>query len=248
MVKGETMDNYYSNEWKGRFNACTKVYPIGRVNQTVFNKPVFNPNKLDTEVKVRTDYEKKDFITRNDSLKRGKDKIFDIAILNDFDYFVTFTLDSAKISRYDYKEISSKLKQWLNNATKRNECKYLIVPELHQDGAVHFHGLIKGNFNLIDSGRKYKGKPIYNLQNWKYGFTTCVELDENKLAVARYICKYITKDTKMILGNLYYAGGGVIREPKKEYSNIPYNLADGKEYEIGTTALKVKYLDLYKGE
>lgn len=52
----------------------------------------------------------------------------------------------------------------------------------------------------------------------------------------------------MILGNLYYAGGGVIREPKKEYSNIPYNLAEGKEYKISTTSLKVKYLDLYKGE
>ena len=226
----------------GRCNRCTKCYPDGVRKVTVFNYPVYNPNGLYVAKKLRTDYAKKNGITRDDSIKRGIDKIYDIAVLNDFDYFITFTLDKTKIDRYDYSLICKKLKTWLSNAVQRQNAKYLIVPELHDDGAVHFHGLITGNFNLFDSGKKTKkGQTIYNLKNWDYGFTTCIPLDGNKVATARYICKYITKDTKIILGNLYYAGGGVLREPPKEYDNVPFYQSIGKQYEIGMTGLKVKY-------
>ena len=232
--------------YSGKFNSCKKVYPCGVNKITTFNRDVFNPFGLrpleEEHIKVRSDYSKSNNITRSDSLKRGIDKIYDIAILNDFDYFITFTLDSSKIDRYDYKEIQKKLKVWLQNAVSRYNAKYLIVPELHKDGAVHFHGLISGDFSLVFSGKvTSKGQPIYNLKNWKYGFTTAIPLDDNKVAIAKYICKYITKDTKMILGNLYYSGGGVVREPDKEYSCIPYYQASGVEYEIPLTQLKVKY-------
>lgn len=225
-----------------RYNACNKLYPDGHKKTTVFNFPVFNPHGLYVEKKQRLNYSRDKGITRDDSIKRGIDKIYDIAILNNFDYFVTFTLDKNKIDRYDYSLICSKLKKWLQNAVQRNNASYIIVPELHQDGAVHFHGLISGEFDLADSGLKTsKNQTIYNLNNWKLGFTTCIELDENKVATARYLCKYITKDTKMILGNLYYAGGKINREPPKEYDNVLFYEALGKTYEIGCTALKVKY-------
>ena len=230
-----------NDNWEGRFNACTKIYPNGHTKTTVFNFPVYNPLGLFTESKTRTCFDKANNVTRNDSIKRGIDKVYDIALLNDFQYFVTLTLDQNKIDRYDYTEICKKVKNWLNNACKRYNCKYLIVPELHEDGAVHFHGLLSGDFTLVDSGKKYQNKPIYNLDNWHYGFTTCMQLTGNKEAVAKYICKYITKDTKRILGNLYYAGGGITREPQKEYALESYPQAKGKEYVIANTSLKVKY-------
>ena len=236
-------------EFEGRFNSCTKVYPDGHLKKTTFNFPVYNPNGLYTEKKERINFCKDKNETRSDSLKRGIDKVYDIAFINDFTYFVTFTLDKRKIDRYDYKEICSKLKNWLKNSVQRNDCIYLIVPELHEDGAVHFHGLISGNFNLHDSGLKYKGRIIYSLKNWHYGFTTCIELDDNKVATASYICKYITKDTKRLLGNLYYSGGkGLKREVPKVYDNISYYQAIGNEYQITNTGLKVKYYEVFENE
>lgn len=228
-----------------KYNSCVKVYPCGFNKTTTFNKRVFNPNGLRPfdDLPVRTDYTKQDNITRSDSLKRGIDKIYDIAVLNDFQYFITFTLDSNKLDRFDYTLINTKLKKWLSNAVQRQDAMYLVVPELHKNGAVHFHGLISGNFDLVDSGYKTKkGVTIYNLKNWGYGFTTAIPLDDNKVATAKYICKYITKDTKRILGNLYYAGGkGLVREPIKYYENIQYYDALGKEYDIPLAGLKVKY-------
>ena len=229
----------------GRYNRCAKCYPDGLQKVTVFNLPVYNPDGLYTKRKSRLDYSKSKGITRDDSIKRGIDKIFDIAILNDFDYFITFTLDKKKIDRYDYSLICKKLKVWLSKAVQRQGAKYLIVPELHDDGAVHFHGLISGNFNLVDSGLvTKKGQAIYNLKNWDFGFTTCIPLDGNKVATAKYICKYITKDTKPILGNLYYSGGGVIREPDKKYDYVSFYHSIGKQYEIGGTGIKVKYYSI----
>lgn len=227
-----------------RYNQRIKVYPDGHEKITTFNFPVFNPHGLNTESKIREDYNKDKNITRDDSIKRGIDKIYDIAMCNEFDYFVTFTLDSAKVDRFDYLEICKKLKNWLNNSSKRFNLMYLIVPELHKNGAVHFHGLIKGDVKLSDSGKTTKdGKIIYNLSNWSYGFTTCIPLTGERIAVARYICKYITKDTKKILGNLYYAGGGVIRNADNIYAINPYNASLGNEYSVGCTTLKVKYYE-----
>lgn len=232
-----------------RFNQCVKVYPQGLRKETTFNYNVYNPFKLYTfKNKSRTKYSKENNITREDSLKRCKDKIFDLALLNSFDYFVTFTLDSQKIDRYDYSLIQSKLKNWLKNNSARNDLKYLVVPELHQDGAVHFHGLISGNLKLIDSGLKHKdGRTIYNADAWHYGFTTVLELTGEYIAVARYITKYVTKDTKRILGNMYYAGGkNLLREPLKEYARVNFQAIDSKSYDIPNTTIKCKYNDYYK--
>lgn len=229
-----------------RYNQRIKFYPDGHLKIITFNRRVFNPFELPTELKKRN-YNKTDNQTRSDSIKRGIDKIYDIAMCNDFDYFITFTLDSKKVDRYDYNEICKKLKNWLNNGTKRYNLKYLIVPELHKDGAVHFHGLVSGFFDLLDSGKfTASGQPIFNLKNWHYGFTTCIPLYGERSAVARYICKYITKDTKRILGNLYYAGGGVRREPDLYYNNNPYYLALGNEFTVGCSPLKVKYYESFK--
>lgn len=228
-----------------RYNSCIKVYPHGRIKTTTFNYPVYNPHGLHSVKCKRDIYSKTHNITRNDSLKRAKDKIYDISSLNNFTHFVTLTLDSSKIDRYDYSVICKKLKKWLNNMSNRYDLVYIIVPELHKDGAVHFHGLIKGNYKLVFSGKSYKGKEIYNLDNWHYGFTTCVELDNNIDSIAYYICKYITKDTKKILGNIYYAGGkGLIRDVDKYYNLVDYKKALGTEYEISNTLLKVKYYEM----
>lgn len=80
------------------------------------------------------------------NIARVKTKVRDYAFCNDWEYFVTFTFSSENVDRYDLREIKKRMGQFFNNYKKRKnpDFCYLLVPEFHQDGAVHFHGLVKG--------------------------------------------------------------------------------------------------------
>lgn len=229
------------------YNARIKIYPDDVLKYTVFNKLIFNPDKAEliNKISKREDYTKSENpVTRDDSIKRAKDKIFDICFINSglWKYFITLTLDKEKIDRYDKKEINKKLRKWLNNMVYRYDFNYILIPEYHEDGAIHFHGLCSGDLKLTYVKLDKKGRKVYNLDNWKLGFSTAIELDNNHTAVSAYITKYITKDTSKILGNIYYSGGHSIkRECKSVYQNIDYKEFRGLEVKIPNTTVKVKY-------
>lgn len=230
------------------FNSRVKIYPNDILKYTVFNKFIFNPDKAEliNKINKRDNYTKSDNpITRDDSLKRAKDKIFDIAFINGdlWQYFITLTLDKTKIDRYDKKEINRKLIKWLNNMVSRYDFNCLLIPEYHKDGAIHFHGLCSGyNLKLTYVKLDNKGRKVYNLDNWNLGFSTAIELDDNRTAVSAYITKYVTKDTTKILGNIYYARGrNLKRECQSVYQNIDYSEFKGQEIRIPNISVKVKY-------
>lgn len=134
------------------------------------------------------------------AFKRSKNMIYKLACNNNpWDYFVTFTFNGDKVDRYNFSEVSKKLSNWIDNIKRKYNCKdmgYIIVPEKHKDGAWHFHGLLKNcdNLNFIDSGIKdNQGRTIYNISNYKFGFTTATKLSDIDKAVS-YILKYISKD------------------------------------------------------
>lgn len=133
------------------------------------------------------------------AFKRSKNTIYKLACNNKpWEYFVTFTFNSDKVDRYDFSVVSKKLSKWLNHIKSRScpDFGYIIVPEKHKDGAWHFHGLFKNcdNLNFIDSGIKdNQGRTIYNISNYKFGFTTATKLSDIDKAVS-YILKYISKD------------------------------------------------------
>ena len=184
---------------------------------------------------------------RDDNVRRAKEKVFDISMMNKFDYFVTWTLDKEKINRYDPDIVSKKIQQTLKDLVRRNDCKYLGVAEYHQDGAIHMHLLMSGEFILIDSGKKtkktYNGcrKTVYNMENWKFGHSTAVKLDDNVERVSNYIVKYISKDFRKIFGNFYYAGGDIIRKPKIEICDTDYREFEAKEYHVEAVRMSFKY-------
>lgn len=158
------------------------------------------------------------------STNRSKNNLFRIARSNDWDLFVTLTFDREIIDSSDYDLISKKMTTWINNIKSRycHNLKYLTVPELHKDKIhYHFHCLFANidNLTLIDSGHIDKlGSKIYNLPEWKYGFSTATFVkDKNK--VRNYIGKYITKD---LMNNLkykkrYYCSQNVNVNPEKYY-------------------------------
>lgn len=150
---------------------------------------------LDDKVHVRDwdDLER----SKNVSKSRTVQKVYDYARCNHWDWFVTLTFDAEECDRYDYADVCRCVKNWLDDV--RRSCvslRYLLVPELHKDGAYHFHGLMADDpaLRFRDSGcRDKSGNRIYNLESFGYGFTTATRVKTVE-GVSKYIGKYITKD------------------------------------------------------
>lgn len=188
---------------------------------------------------------------RSDSLKRAKDSIFDYILNNDFKYFFTGTIDPNKIDSNDPKLLLKPVLKWLENMVKRYSLSYILVAERHKSGRIHFHGLFKSDtLKLIDSGTKlYKGysKPIkneiaiqkgldifcgrivYNLVNWRFGYSTCIKCYGNKTNLAYYVTKYITKDCKKIFGKFFWHSRN-LKKPLLRYDNLDYDEIDSFEF------------------
>lgn len=182
-----------------------------------------------TETEERFDYFDMDFVDeekRQESIRISTNRtikaIYDIARSNVWDWFVTFTFNPEKVDRYDYAACSKKMSNWLHRMQK--ECpdlKYLIVPEMHKDGAWHFHGLFANcaGMNFIDSGiRDDKGRMIYNVGKYRFGWTTATIVSDNH-CVTSYLCKYVTKDLCAVtMGKKrYWASRNVSRPEVFEY-------------------------------
>ena len=124
----------------------------------------------------------------DDSLKRAHERIFDIIMLNDWDYFITGTFNDKVVDGTDSKAIIKPLQDWLKNSVRRKGLRYILIPEIHKSGRVHFHGLINDSLRLSDSGRSmYMGhcfkrtalermgvdysnlKTVYNIVDWRFG-------------------------------------------------------------------------------
>lgn len=254
---------------KGLFNTRKKYYRLPNGEEVlaetiVFSSPIFNPNEIGKEVdcEEKTVLSSKDkkisqsFENRIKALKRARKRVYDLLSCNsDLDMFVTLTLDKEKISRTEWDKIVPKLNNWLDNMVRRHGLRYVLVPEFHKDGeSIHFHGIMNGSaLTLVNSGVKQKGKAVYNVTNWKYGFTTAKRITTNNgNAIAKYITKYITKSIadaesngrENKVGGKYYLHGGALREPFFRYLETPYEEARGFEVEI-TEKLRCRVNSLY---
>lgn len=161
------------------------------------------------------------------SIKRTKTAIKDLCICNEFDYFATFTFNPSRkgVEAKNIKRCRYQMCVWLENQrrTYAPNMRYLVIPELHKSGAVHFHALIADypQQNLHDSGKKINGRTCYNIGRWHWGFSTAVKID-NIDAVANYVSKYITKDMVLLPGaKRYFCSRHLIRPEKTQ--NVPFS-------------------------
>ena len=195
------------------YNLRVKDYGNGQIQTSIYSHPVYTGEKKIENVpeyeetpfggkaRVVNDFESiADEHERSvqNSMKRAKNKIYDLSRSNEWDWFVTITFDAKKVDRYDYSACTKKLSDWLKNLKRDcvDDFKYLIVPERHKDGAFHFHGLMSDSEHLRMkfSGHYTKDKePIYNIGRYKFGFTTATRVKNNE-ASTKYITKYTTKD------------------------------------------------------
>lgn len=150
--------------------------------------------------KTSRDYQKKK------NLYRAKCNIVDLiyhnSLIKPWEYFVTLTFDPKEVNSFNYDDVSSAIVKWLDNMKHQNpKMAYVMTPELHKSGRVHWHGVFRDvpKWVLIPARCKsgsfiYKnGMQIFNLANYKYGFTTVSKI-KNQEAVSVYVSKYITKD------------------------------------------------------
>lgn len=197
--------------------------------------------------------------------RRARSKLYDIIRCNlDFRYFCTLTFNAEVVDRADYSSVLRKFTQWTDNRVRRQGLKYVGVIEYHKDKrGMHFHVLCNEALRLSDSGTvcapgkkkpiksatadKYgiavaDRKPVYNISDWKYGFSTALEItdDPGRVKVARYLQKYLSKQTERPGGRWYYSGGALLRPQYKYCQDDFYDTEETYMINVPGNCIKVE--------
>lgn len=258
---------------KKEYNRRTTDYGNGRIEVVTYHCPRFRntgsriiPDNREDETTDQAQEER----TRQ-QMYAIRRKIKGYALSNDFHWFVTLTFDPKKIDSFHYETAKDTLLKWCRKM--RDECReknksfdYLMIPELHKSGAVHFHGLLgdipakfekavnpKTGMPLIRHDRQ-----VYNLTKWKSGFSDCEEIESPERA-ASYITKYVTSalltDKQMYQKKRYFNSQGLAK-PDVSYSMNDNDNADLNRFtpnfgvvetdENGTNYLEVGIYNLVK--
>lgn len=240
-------------------NVRIKEYPQGIIEVLTATRPVFRePGYESDQVSPRSapasepgpDKQRENVLR---AVRRAKVTLRDLAMCNDMRYFVTLTLAADKVDRYDMRAIMRKVNAWCSNQVQRKGLAYILVPELHKDGAVHFHGFVNDAVGVVDSGtlsvpwskrpRKPRsvaqradwlakgGQPVYNLPAWTIGYTTAIPLYGPIERAISYCCKYVGKqidgggdDLPSKIGGRWFLHGGCKHRPEVSYADV--DLAD----------------------
>lgn len=145
------------------------------------------------------------------SILRTKNNIFELAFCNPWDYFFTGTLNPKKYDRTNLDKFRNDIKEFIKYQNKKYglKIKYLLIPELHNDGkSWHMHGFIYGlpqthlhQFKIGDTMGKsladkvQRGDIVFNWLEYQNKFGFCdLEPIRNQEAVSKYITKYINKN------------------------------------------------------
>ena len=149
------------------------------------------------------------------NISRAKTKVMEYALVNDWDWWCTFTISPQKFDRHNldaYQKAFSEFLHGYNRRAKAEEkVKYLLVPEQHEDGAWHMHGFLKG-VREGDIALNEHGRLTWLPYNEHFGFMT-MELIRDKAKAASYLVKYMNKNMDEAVSELgahsYYASKGL---------------------------------------
>lgn len=126
--------------------------------------------------------------SRKVSLQRSVSKLYDLVHANVWEYFFTLTLDPKKVDRYDYNACADSIHHF-TDLLYRDDCLYIIVPERHDDGAWHYHGLLTNCNNLHLHVNEFG---YLEFSKYNYGYCSCSHVGDSARA-ANYIMKYLIK-------------------------------------------------------
>lgn len=155
------------------------------------------------------------------SIRQTKTTITDYVLSNNFEIFATFTFSPRKVDRFDIDACKYKLRKWLQRQREKNaNLKYVIVPERHKNGAIHFHSIFENidSFTLKKTKIRQENRDVFTMTDWRYGFSNVKFIDSNRIKVAAYITKYITKDMISIDHKKRYWSSRNLALPEKYYN------------------------------
>ena len=195
-----------------------------------------------------------------ENVSRAKNKIFEYAFCNPWDWFFTGTLNPQKYDRTDLEKYHKTFTQWIRNYNKKYglKIKFLFIPELHRDGkSWHMHGFLYGlpvdhleRFRLGATMGKgvadkvMRGDVVYNWVAYaeKFGFCS-LEYIGNHEAVSKYITKYINKSlansVTELNAHMYYVSRGLNRAETVKQGTMLVNI----DYTYKNEYCKIAWLD-----
>lgn len=224
------------------------IYDITKEYDDMFKiiiyKYGFDPDKLSNRDKKQ---KQKLFGTFSEdslqrSVRRSRTAINDYVHCNDFNLFVTFTFNPKKVNRYDLQAVYPKMQSWLwRQSRKYEDFRYVIVPETHKDGAIHFHALIGGFGGTLKKTTVIQNnKRVYNISAFTFGFTNAQYLDDDRQKAIAYLCKYITKDMQLISNRRRYWCSKALKKPVS-YRNRIYDLGLNKYLSHNTAVFETDF-------
>lgn len=235
-----------------------KIYRNDYVSLTRVDEKLFGKRKKIGECShssffddILTDEELKNRKDRSElsSISRTKRRIKDICLSNNFELFATFTVNSINCDRFSLVEsqelILKVFRKYRRKQKNRflkdlvfdsgeldfNLFKYIIVTEHHENGAFHFHGMIKNipisefvDYNFDDAPNDYvlrklkEGVRVLHLPFFDdfIGMNTFTFI-ENYNKCCSYCCKYMNKDlVRNDTNQVFFASKGLQR-PQIEF-------------------------------
>lgn len=219
----------------------------------VFNAHGYEPLKADRRSRRSAD-QGFDPDQQEHARRRASRRLRDLIRCNDWGYFVTLTFDGDLIDRTDYAAVCRRINQYLDNRVRRQGWKYVGVVEYHKKDCengkkgLHYHFLVNGDLRLVDSGcvlRPDRKRPIYrttahrqgylddvlktvyNISDWKLGYSTAIAVYGDGKALARYVAKYLTKSEIDKIGGRWFYHGGDLNEPEYKYAEVDFDRFDG---------------------
>lgn len=152
-----------------------------------------------------------------ESKNRAVRKFTEYMHCNEWDCFITLTVSpNAVKDRSSVEEVGALLTAVFNRYRKEYDpdFKFLVVPELHKDGSIHFHGFAKfGNYDMFNIKPNSKLKYSINLFFLKYfGLNNCRWFHGYKYArrsACRYALKYALKADLSIMKSVYRCSRGL---------------------------------------
>lgn len=233
------------------------IHENDKITELLSNKALLT-KQIKSEKNIKKDNDSKLHSILN-SKNRTINKIYDLARANNWEWFITLTFNKQKVNRKNYDDVVKAMQLFIKTVKKHcPEFRYLIVPELHEDGVSwHMHGLISGidKRYFIDSRKTTKDNDmIYNFITWDSGFSTATKIKNNDAAV-RYMTKYITKElvTDTMYRNRYYCSQNLDKPELTKYyllkhevnefiTKLSENLLYAKTLEFGDS--NILYLDV----
>jgi hypothetical protein len=217
------------------------TYCIKQFNESTFSVTKFKRSGLPSMVSHEKEDKDENEAKLENSFSRARSMIKQYGLCNDWDYFVTLTLDPKKYNRYELKKFKTDLIRFACDIRKKykkldnRRLSYVFVPENHKDGAWHMHGLLYGLPQSAVSDFVRGVHPDYLVDNgffnWpdyadKFGFVS-LGIIRDKIGTVLYTTKYIDKNIKALSdmkGDHLYMASRPLKTAEKAadvYGNYP---------------------------